>query len=323
MQNLPLISVIVPVYKVEKYLDACVASILGQTYTNLELILVEDGSPDNSGALCDAWAQKNPRVRVIHKENGGGGLARNVGLDAARGERIAFVDSDDYIAPHMFAYLYSLLEQGADIAECGYVDVEEDGFVFPEEEGEVRFVTPEEALRGNLYDIHFRQLIWNKLYRRCVIGDIRFPVGTKIDDEFFTYKVLGNARKLARSEKICYAYRQQSGSVMHENYSLRRLEGLHAKAERLAYLKENFPQLQRDGKMILFFSCMHAMQMCRKFLSKAEQKLAWEDIRGILKEAGPVSLTEGSGIKEKVWIGMSKVSFRLTCDVRNFLFERD
>ena len=158
MQNLPLISVIVPVYKVEKYLDACVASILGQTYANLELILVEDGSPDNSGALCDAWAQKDPRVRVIHKENGGGGLARNVGLDAAKGELIAFVDSDDYIAPDMFAYLYSLLQQGADIAECDYVDVVEDGFVFPEEEGEVRFVTPEEALRGNLYDTHFRQL---------------------------------------------------------------------------------------------------------------------------------------------------------------------
>ena len=323
MQNLPLISVIVPIFKVENYLDACVASILGQTYSNLELILIEDGSPDRSGEICDAWAAKDPRVKVIHKENGGGGLARNVGLDAASGDLIAFVDSDDYIAPDMFAYLYSLLEQGADIAECGYADVVEDGFCFPEEEGAVTFVTPEEALRENIYDTHFRQLIWNKLYRREMIEDIRFPVGTKIDDEFFTYKVLGNAKKLARSEKVCYAYRQQAGSVMHEKYSLRRLEGLHAKAERLSFLKEMFPALVRDGKLILFFSCMHAMQMCRKYLSKAEQKQAWEEIREILRQAGPVALAEGSGVKEKVWIAMSKVSFRLTCDVRNFLFERD
>ena len=323
MQDLPLISVIVPVYKVENYLDACAASILGQTYENLELILIEDGSPDNSGAVCDAWAEKDARVKVIHKENGGGGLARNVGLDAAKGELIAFVDSDDYIAPDMFAYLYGLLQQGADIAECGYVDVVEDGYPFSGEEGQTAFVTAEEALRGNLYDTHFRQLIWNKLYRREMIGDIRFPVGTKIDDEFFTYRVLGNAKKLVRSDRVCYAYRQQSGSVMHETYSLRRLEGLYAKAERLAYLKENFPELSREGKIILFFSCMHAMQMCRKHLGKEDQKAAWEKIREILRQAGPVALAEGTGVKEKIWIAMSKISFRMTCDVRNFLFERD
>lgn len=323
MQMLPLISVIVPVYKVEKYLDMCVASVLAQSYEKLELILVDDGSPDGSGVICDAWASKDSRVKVIHKENGGGGQARNVGLDAAKGELIAFVDSDDYIAPDMLAYLYGLLQQGADIAECGYVDTPDDNAVFPEAEGEVTFFTAEEALRGNIYDNVFRQLIWNKLYRREMIGEIRFPVGTKIDDEFFTYKVLGNAEKLARSEKICYAYRQQPDSVMHEGYSLRRLEGLYAKAERLAYLKERFPALVREGKLILFFSCMHAMQMCQKHLGKEEQEIAWARIRGILDKAGPVALKDGFSGKEKVWIGMSRVSFRMTCRVRNFLFERD
>ena len=323
MQNLPLISVIVPVYRVESYLDTCVASILGQTYENMELILVEDGSPDHSGALCDAWAAKDSRVKVIHQKNGGGGLARNVGLDAAKGELIAFVDSDDYIAPHMFSYLYSLLQQGADIAECGYVDVIDDHAAFPEGEEKVTFATAEEALRENIYDRNYRQLIWNKLYRRETIGAIRFPVGTKIDDEFFTYQVLGNAKRLAHSDKICYAYRQQPGSVMHEGYSLRRLEGLHAKLERLSYLKENYPALTREGKLILFLSCMYALQMCRKHLGKEEQRKAWQEISEILKKAGPVSLKDGFSTKEKIWIAMSKLSFPLTCDVRNFLFERD
>ena len=98
MTQLPLISVIVPVYKVENYLDCCVQSIVNQTYSNLEILLIDDGSPDASGAMCDAWAEKDSRIRVIHQENAGGGAARNAGLDAARGERIAFVDSDDYIA---------------------------------------------------------------------------------------------------------------------------------------------------------------------------------------------------------------------------------
>ena len=109
MTQLPLISVIVPVYKVENYLDCCVQSIVNQTYSNLEIILIDDGSPDASGAMCDAWAEKDSRIRVIHQENAGGGAARNAGLDAARGERIAFVDSDDYIAPDCYQYMSTLV----------------------------------------------------------------------------------------------------------------------------------------------------------------------------------------------------------------------
>jgi len=193
MTQLPLISVIVPVYKVENYLDCCVQSIVNQTYSNLEILLIDDGSPDASGAMCDAWAEKDSRIRGIHQENAGGGAARNAGLDAARGERIAFVDSDDYIAPDCYQYLHTLLEEGADIAECDFVEMERNDAVFGTDAGEISFYTPLEAMRCHIRDTAFRQLIWNKLYRRETVGDIRFPVGTKIDDEFFTYRVLGNA----------------------------------------------------------------------------------------------------------------------------------
>lgn len=111
MDCLKLISIIVPVYRAEKYLDRCVKSILNQTYINFELILVEDGSPDASGALCDRWAERDNRIRVIHKENGGASSARNRGLDIARGEYIAFVDSDDWIEPQMYEYLYVAMEK--------------------------------------------------------------------------------------------------------------------------------------------------------------------------------------------------------------------
>ena len=122
-----LISIVVPVYKVEPYLDKCVSSIVNQTYKNLEIILVDDGSPDNCPVMCDAWAEKDNRIRVIHKPNGGLSDARNAGMSAATGELIAFVDSDDWIAPDMYEKLYHrLTEDGSDIAACGVQMVWED-----------------------------------------------------------------------------------------------------------------------------------------------------------------------------------------------------
>ena len=198
MTQLPLISVIVPVYKVENYLDCCVRSIVNQTYSNLEILLIDDGSPDASGAMCDAWAEKDSRIRVIHQQNAGGGAARNAGLDAARGEIISMIDSDDYICPRMYAYLVSLMAEDVDIAECTIVQTDSDDCVFDEEGGaQVTYASAVEAMGLHIRDEVFCQTPPNKLYRRETIGDIRFPVGKLIDDEFFTYRVIGRARRLA------------------------------------------------------------------------------------------------------------------------------
>ena len=300
MEQLPLISVIVPVYRVEQYLDACVGSILSQTYENLEVILVDDGSPDASGALCDAWAEKDSRVKVLHKENGGGGSARNAGLDIARGALIAFVDSDDYIAEDMFAYLYAIVEQGADIAECGYLTTEADGAEFPAGASPVQWYAPEEAMRCHIQDTAFQQLIWNKLYRREMVEGVRFPVGTKIDDEFFTYQALGNARRLARSERQCYAYRQQPGSVMHQNAPVKKLEGLRAKQQRLAYLEEKMPDLTAEAKVELMLSCVYAMQDWLRNPKGEPRTLALEEIRQIMAKLQPLDLSAADSAKQKL-----------------------
>lgn len=125
-----LISIIVPVYNVEKYLDRCIQSIVEQTYRNLEIILVDDGSTDGSEKICDSWAVKDNRIRVIHQNNMGGGAARNAALDVAKGDFIAFVDSDDYISADMYEYLHGLMDNGFDIAECSYVQVNDDSEPF-------------------------------------------------------------------------------------------------------------------------------------------------------------------------------------------------
>lgn len=315
----PLLSVIVPVYKVEEYLDECIRSIVSQTYENLELLLVDDGSPDRSGEICDAWAAKDSRVRVIHKENAGAGAARNAALDAAKGELIGFVDSDDYISPQMYEHLYSMLDETTDIAECGYVSVTEGGTSFPELSQKVSRYTPQEAMACHIADTCFRQLIWNKLYRRGVIGNIRFPEQTVIDDEFFTYQVLGNARRLKRTESICYAYRQQAGSVMHQKYSLKRISGLRAKQMRLRYLEEHMPELAADAKYELYFSCLFAMQSALRSMAPEERREAERAFHEIMENLEPLPPNAALTAKRKILRFMTRLSLKGTAALLNVL----
>jgi len=320
MEHLPLISIVVPVYKVEKYLDRCIRSMTEQSYRNLEIILVVDGSPDASSAICDAWAAKDSRISVIHKENGGAGLARNDALDRARGELIGFVDSDDYIAPDMYETLYALLQQGADIAECGYVSTEDDHAAF-DENGDVTFYTAEEAMGCNIQDTVFRQLIWNKLYRREMVGEIRFPVGRKIDDEFFTYRVLGNAKKLALTTKRCYAYRQQPGSVMHQKNPVKAMEGIQAKQARLAYIQKNFPRLESQAKQELLMACVFAMQTCRRERTGQEKKQAMKELRSVIDGLGQVDLSGISSGKRKLLLQLAGKCPEIISGMLNFLID--
>ena len=322
MTQLPLISVIVPVYKVERYLDQCVRSIVGQTYSNLEIILIDDGSPDASGAMCDAWAERDSRIRVIHQENAGAGAARNAGLDEAKGELLGFVDSDDYIAPDFYQYLYGLLENGADIAECGFVETETDDAIFDDNAGEIDFYTPLEAMRFHIRDTMFRQLIWNKLYRRETVGDTRFPVGTKIDDEFFTYRVIGSAGRLVHSEKKLYAYRQQPDSVMHSGFSLRRLEGIRAQEQRLAYLKTHMPSLEYEGRANLFLCCQYAMQMSLKYLSGEELAQAKDSLRKTVTQLTPLFPSGRLSAAGNVWLILGQISFEGSCRLQNYMEQR-
>lgn len=316
MENMPLISIIVPVYKVEKYLDKCISSIVGQTYRNLEILLVDDGSPDRSGEICDTWAAKDSRIQVIHQQNAGGGAARNVALDRARGDLIGFIDSDDYMAPDMFEHLCGLLGQGADIAECGYLDVFDDNAVFDGNSG-VRTYTAQEAMAEHLRDRIFRQLIWNKLYRREVIGDIRFPVGTRIDDEFFTYRVLGNAKKLVRSEKVCYAYRQLGSSVMHSMSAQKRLQAVEAKVQRQGYIEKKFPELADLSMKDLWFTCIYQGQLSLREMDKPEAQKTLEYLLNVLQRH-PVD-TSSYTAKEKFWLSLAQISLHGVCQLRNIL----
>lgn len=320
MKELPLISVIVPAYRVENYLDRCLQSITEQTYRNLEIILVDDGSPDRSGEICDAWAQRDSRIRVIHKENGGGGPARNAALDIAEGQLLAFVDSDDYVAPDMFSHLYENLHKtGADISECDFLETASGDAAFPEEDAAVTVFGPEEAMRLHIQDTCFRQLIWNKLYRMELAQNVRFPSGTKIDDEYFTYRLLGRAKKLVRSEKVCYAYRQQQSSVMHQQFSLKRVESLQAKLQRLAYLEERMPALVPDAREDLVMACLYLMQMSLRFLRGEELKNAKTLIFAAAEAAWPIPEREGRSFARGLLLKLARRNLEGTARLLNGL----
>ena len=322
MKKTPLISVIIPVYRVEKYLDRCLRSITEQTYRNLEIILVDDGSPDNSGAICDAWAARDSRIRVIHKENAGAGAARNTGLNVASGDVVSMIDSDDYLEIHMYEHLLSLMTEDVDIAECDICWTELDDLKMEDgSEAEIRICDVVDAMRLHIRDEIFCQTPPNKLYRRASIGDIRFPEGNLIDDEFFTYKVIGNAKKLARSSACMYAYRQQPGSAMHKAFSLKRLQGLEAKQQRLAFLRQRMPSLEYEAKFDLFFTAMFLMQSCLRFLQDEQLQQARQYIGQVLKEITPLEKNPEASAKKNLLLKLAQMHFEGTCKLLNFLID--
>ena len=185
------ISIIVPFYNVEKYAPKCIESIINQTYTNLEIILVDDGSPDTCGKICDDYALKDGRIKVIHKKNAGLSDARNVGIKEATGKYIGFVDGDDYIEKDMYKYLYNLIkENNADISICGVEEVYEDGSIQDEKAKEsIEILSKEDAIKELLLDKKVRSHAWDKLYKRELFENIEYPYGRKMEDIATTYKL--------------------------------------------------------------------------------------------------------------------------------------
>lgn len=238
----PLISVIVPVYKVELFLRQCVDSILAQTYSNLEIILVDDGSPDKCGTICDEYACQDPRVRVIHKENGGLSDARNLGIDAARGEYIAFVDSDDWIAPEMYESMYQAAEKyEAGLVVCEYYDCwsrKYSGW----HKSENQVFLGEEGAKA-LLELKFGNYAWNKLYKRELwTPDIRYPVGKNFEDVRTTYKLVQKCETVVVIPQMLYYYRRHGQGITGGNQLRNKIQCADSRMERFEAIGDKYPE---------------------------------------------------------------------------------
>ena len=223
---MPAISVIIPVYKVEPYLDACVSSVVGQTFSDLEILLVDDGSPDRCPELCDTWAQKDPRVRVIHQENGGLSAARNTGIEAATGEFLAFVDSDDMLEPDALRRAWEAQQAcQADLVifNLVYVDEHNHPLPAPDFSGFRDEVLTADEVWQRYFALAEQKIYyvvaWNKLYRRELFKTLRYAPGKRYEDQFLLPGLLAQCKTVACLKYVGYRYAQRGGSIMAQGSS--------------------------------------------------------------------------------------------------------
>ena len=250
------ISVIVPIYNVEPYLEECINSIIHQTYQNIEIILVDDGSPDNCGKICDRFAQIDNRIIVIHKENGGLSSARNAGLDICTGDYIMFVDSDDWVEKDFCEIpLKEILEKNVDCLAFGYFKHENEKIITKFTDNP-RFLSAEKAISSiiNHDDIIYNFAV-NKIYRRNVFNIIRFPEGRLFEDQGTTYKIFDLVGKIYVLDCPLYHYNTRDGSIMSNQYKPQAInDKFDLWVERLAFIKHNYPSIYKDQlKKLVFF----------------------------------------------------------------------
>lgn len=237
----PIISIIVPVYNVEEYLEECITSILHQEFSEFELILVDDGSTDRSGSLCNEYAKKDERIAVIHQKNAGLSEARNTGIQAAKGSFISFLDSDDFIHPAMYQLLYQNVEESdSDISVCDFQYIYSHKQAIAESvKNEYKVISNLEAVESIVRDGDRKMITaWCKLYRKNLFEDLTFPKGRYHEDEYITYRLFYQANTVAVSEAKLYYYRQRNNSITGSCYSLKRLDKLEALKDCIGFFME-------------------------------------------------------------------------------------
>lgn len=234
-----LVSIIVPVYNVEEYIDKCIESIVLQTYKNIEIILVDDGSKDMSAEKCDKWEKKDKRIKIIHKNNGGLSDARNVGIEECHGDYIVFVDSDDYIEKEMIEILYDRIQKNdCDISICDFYITENNSDLEQNNYNKSEFIVEGEKKFNYLYNEYSMVTVvaWNKMYNKKIFEDIRYPVGKLHEDEFIICDILNKANKIYYIMKPLYHYVQRKSSIM-ATMSIRKFDIIEAFDKRVEFFK--------------------------------------------------------------------------------------
>ena len=310
-----LISVIIPVYKVEAYLPDCVESVLGQTYQNFELILVDDGSPDNCPQMCDAFVARDARIRVIHKENGGLSSARNAGIEAARGDYLAFLDSDDLWSPLFLNRLYRAIQEvDADFSVCLFRRFSDSPPADLPETADTEKLTQQDAFECLFHARNENMVVApNKLYRRKLFESVRYPVGQIHEDEAVIHEIIGGAKTVAWVNEVHYYYRLTPDSITNAKFSLKRLDEMKAKERRIAWFEAHNMQGLADCTRIVYLN--NLMRLYRtvqaELADRKEAQAACRMIYDRFCELYTPELTKGQSIKAKLRYRLFQTAPRL------------
>ena len=319
-----LVSIIIPAYNVDKYIDSCIRSVVGQTYEHLEIIIVNDGSTDNTGNIIKEWQSKDSRILVINQSNGGMSKARNSGLQVATGDYISFVDSDDIICSTMIDELVKNLENTkSDISVCSFKKIYNELFILPENKNDCEIFDREQCLSLVINDKLLGQMVWNKLYISKYVKNIKFLDGKYHEDIFWTYEALGAVNKICYTSMVLYGYRQRPGSVMNSPYSYNRLDAVEAVKSRYMFVKEKFPKLKISALQSFLFTCLYHYQMISRLNLKDGEELkkqivdtidSFDDLKIYYND-----IFKNLEIKQKVWLKSFLHFPKLTSNIRNWL----
>jgi len=293
MKENVLVSIIVPIYKVENYLEKCLESIITQTYKNLQIILIDDGSPDGCGKICDEYAIKDPRIIVIHQKNKGLSAARNVGFEKVQGKYIGFVDSDDYIAEDMYESLVNAIEKyDTDISMCSYYKVE-NNIVAKAEYPEIkdRVYSKNEALKELLLDHKIQNYVWNKLYKRDLFANIKFPDGKEFEDIATIFYVFERINSIVKISQTKYFYVMRPESIVNDLTRKTINNYLEFNIKRYLYIDKKYPNLKLYNDYNLVVSTVQAFYDAinlkdAEFLRSSNFKKLYTKFKSLIKKEG-------------------------------------
>ncbi len=283
MNDNPLISVIVPIYNVEKYLKRCIESIRNQTYVNLEIILVDDGSTDRCAEICDEYANLDNRIKVIHKENGGLSEARNFGLDIMSGEYVTCIDSDDFVSPFFVENLFLALVKGnCTISGSWFVEYY-DGDALPKQNkvasDEIQVLPRENLYRKMLYQDGFEVSAWGKLYKSEFFNGVRYPVGKLYEDIPTTYLLLEKAEQIAVIPNVDYYYFQRSNSIAQSKFNIRKMDAIIHMNELRKFISDNYPNLISAAECRYFSTVCNILFQISGDEFEPQRKQLWSEVK--------------------------------------------
>ena len=305
-----LISIIVPIYNVEKYVEKCINSITRQTYKNLEIILVNDGATDNSKLICETLAKKDKRIKLINKENGGLSDARNVGIDNANGKYISFIDSDDYVEENYVELLYNTMKQYDTNMSRASHKVKYEKNIIDKSTGKKFCDRPKQILEMLLYDDGIDTSAWGKLYKSKLFKDIQFPKGRLFEDSATTYKLIDKSEKIAVYSKPVYNYIIRNNSISNEKFSEKKLDLITSTKEMTEYIKIKYPELTKACNRRLMYAYLSTLTQLAK--SKVKNKKIQKELMGyICKNRSEVLKDKNTPKRDR--IGLISTIFGFHC----------
>mgnify|MGYP001443428711 CR=1 FL=1 len=280
----PLITMIIPVYNIENYVSRCVESAINQSYENLEILLIDDGSEDASGEICDQYGEKCSNIRVIHKENGGLSEARNVGIEAAGGEYLVFLDGDDFVTKNYVENLFNAIEQvSCDLAISMFLNVVDDQGIELNTDGVLENLS-EECLRSLLYQRGIETSAPGKIYKRELIGELRFPVGRLYEDVMFTVRMIARSSRIAIVDNVDYMYYQRQGSIQYQQFDKRKMDSIHHSLELEQFVERNYPKLIRASHCRRFNAACNIVLQIPSGEYPEEKQYLWTMIKKLRTE---------------------------------------